>query len=333
MVPAKATVVWSIPQASGSGTIYIRSDGSVDPPTAPIQRRGIRYIFTDNIYEPIVIQRDHIVVDGNGYTLQGSGSGAGFTLSSVNHVTIKNTKTKFWGMGISLSRSSYNKISGNTITHNADDGGYGIWIVSASDHNEISGNRITNNGGGILINRSLKNKISRNTITNNGGDGIDLDVHSDQNEISGNRITNNGISGVYLASASYNKITGNTITNNGLSGIHLHCSSKNKISENTITNNRMGIYLEEPPYDNVIYHNNFIGNSQQVYIKTPGYANVWDNGWPSGGNYWSDYTGVDVMKGKNQDKPGSDGIGDTPYVINAYNQDRYPLMKPYKKGR
>jgi len=95
----------------------------------------------------------------------------------------------------------------------------------------------------------------------------------------------------------------------------------------------MGIYLEEPPYDNVIYHNNFIGNSQQVYIKTPGYANVWDNGWPSGGNYWSDYTGVDVMKGKNQDKPGSDGIGDTPYVINAYNQDRYPLMKPYKKGR
>jgi hypothetical protein len=46
--------------------------------------------------------------------------------------------------------------------------------------------------------------------------------------------------------------------------------------------------------------------------------NSWDNG--SVGNYWSGYTGVDVN---------GDGIGDTPYVINADNQDRYPLMNPW----
>jgi len=62
---------------------------------------------------------------------------------------------------------------------------------------------------------------------------------------------------------------------------------------------------------------------------TTGYANVWDDGYPSGGNYWSDYTGVDVKGGPDQDLPGSDGIGDTPYVLDTNNRDRYPLTKPY----
>jgi hypothetical protein len=47
---------------------------------------------------------------------------------------------------------------------------------------------------------------------------------------------------------------------------------------------------------------------------------VWDNGYPSGGNYWSDYHGTD---GNN------DSIGDTAYTIDSNNQDRYPLMMPY----
>ena len=57
-------------------------------------------------------------------------------------------------------------------------------------------------------------------------------------------------------------------------------------------------------------------------------SNTWDNGYPSGGNYWSDYTGNDSFSGPNQDLPGSDGIGDTPYNITGYtpnDQDRYPL--------
>jgi len=45
-----------------------------------------------------------------------------------------------------------------------------------------------------------------------------------------------------------------------------------------------------------------------------------DYGYPSGGNYWSDYNGTDANH---------DGIGDTPYVIDTKNADNYPLMTPY----
>ncbi len=58
-------------------------------------------------------------------------------------------------------------------------------------------------------------------------------------------------------------------------------------------------------------------------------GNVWDDGYPSGGNYWSNYTGFDLYSGPYQNLTGSDGIGDTNHTIDANNQDGYPLIKPY----
>jgi parallel beta-helix repeat protein len=58
-------------------------------------------------------------------------------------------------------------------------------------------------------------------------------------------------------------------------------------------------------------------------------SNVWDNGYPSGGNYWSDYAGIDLYRGPYQNETGSDGIGDTPYLIDVDNQDNYPIIHPY----
>jgi hypothetical protein len=54
---------------------------------------------------------------------------------------------------------------------------------------------------------------------------------------------------------------------------------------------------------------------------------MWDVGYASGGNYWSDYNGVDLCSGAAQNvctRP--DGIGDTPYTF-ANARDNYPLMK------
>jgi len=111
-------------------------------------------------------------------------------------------------------------------------------------------------------------------------------------------------------------------------GIYLNESSNNLIIENDVTNNQYGIYLENSS-GNTIFHNNFKNNTQQVFIYTLGNANVWDDGYPSGGNYWSDYNGTDFYNGPYQNETGSDGIGDTPYVMDANNTDRYPLIYPY----
>ena len=63
----------------------------------------------------------------------------------------------------------------------------------------------------------------------------------------------------------------------------------------------------------IVFHNNFVNNTQPGSVFTS--TNIWDDG--SRGNYWSDYNGTDANH---------DGIGDTPYVIDANNTDHYPLM-------
>jgi len=75
-----------------------------------------------------------------------------------------------------------------------------------------------------------------------------------------------------------------------------------------------------------MYDNELINNTYQVINLQS--VNAWDAGYPSGGNYWSDYAGVDLKSGPSQDMSGSDGIGDTRYVIDENNTDRYPLISP-----
>ena len=103
-----------------------------------------------------------------------------------------------------------------------------------------------------------------------------------------------------------------------------------KIKNNNIHNNSQGLQITANSNNNLIYHNNFINNNQNAFDN--GKRNQWDNGYPSGGNYWSDYTGTDNFSGPGQNESGSDGIGDTPYYITGNtlrSQDLYPLMTPY----
>jgi len=306
-------------------TIYIRADGSVDPSTAPIQRNGNLYTLTDNIYTSatygIVIERNNITLNGAGYTVQGiraSGS-RGIYLSGRNNVTIQSMEIKAFWYGILLDSSLYNSISRNTVTNNSLSG----IVIYHSNYNSISDNNITNNDDGIYLNNwSSNNSITGNNIINNG-DGIVFIYWSKYNTISQNNITNNGQGLVFSEYSSNNNIFRNIITNTWRA-IELYRSSYNSISENNITaNSGYAIYLSLS-LNSSIYHNNFVNNVYQVYTYSS--ENSWDDGYPSGGNYWSNYNGTDLYRGPNKDQLGSDAIGDIPYVINVNNQDHYPLM-------
>jgi len=157
--------------------------------------------------------------------------------------------------------------------------------------------------------------------------GIQLS-HTTNTNITDNHITNN-TSGIYLSySSNYNTISQNNLTSNDY-GIYLYHSSNNKMIENNIiANNESGVYIGYSS-GNQFYRNNFIGNTKHVNVDPSGYVNTWDNRYPSGGNYWSNYTGVDLYWGSSQNKTGSDGIGDAEYTIDSNNRDRYPLMAPF----
>jgi hypothetical protein len=115
---------------------------------------------------------------------------------------------------------------------------------------------------------------------------------------------------------------------NNENGINLYESDLNTIIRNiAYLNNNYGIRITSTSNNNDIYHNNIINNTNQAIDYTNN-GNQWDNGYPSGGNFWSDYMGNDTYSGPNQDLPGNDGIGDINYSIDSDSVDNYPLMSP-----
>jgi|GEM_PF-4332003 len=132
--------------------------------------------------------------------------------------------------------------------------------------------------------------------------------------------------GISLRSSCDARIYDNHISNKFV-GISLYaCSNTNTITGNTITQNEYGVEIESSS-GNRLYYNNFRDNT--VNAADSG-SNTWNAEYPSAGNYWDVYGGTDERWGQNQEKEGSDGVGDTPMPIqHAENQDQYPLMQPY----
>ena len=218
----------------------------------------------------------------------------------------------------------YNVINGRVENCISENNYHGIYL-HYSDNNTLINNICSKNYHGIYLHYSDNNTLDNNTCENNGWAGILL-LNSPNNTLDNNTCKNNFAAGFFLWNSDNNTLHKN-ICENDYRGIWLDNSVHNALTNNTCENNDLyGIYLQNSD-NNCIYHNNFVNNSTHAYDDG---SNDWDNGYPSGGNYWSDYTGADNYRGENQDILGSDGIGDTPYNIpGGANQDRYPLMSPW----
>ena len=143
------------------GTIYIRSDGSVEG-TDKIQRDGNIYTFTDNIDDSIVVERDNIIIDGDSYTLQGAGSGTGLDLSHTNSVTINRTHITEWEYGILCNQSSSITIENSDFTRNVQR----AIFLSNSSNNIIRGNFVIDNGPrGIFLWRTNTTDVIGNNVS------------------------------------------------------------------------------------------------------------------------------------------------------------------------
>jgi len=207
------SLTFDIQQVEASGTITIKADGSIEGTTDIMTVDNVTYTFTDNINGEIIVERDDIVVDGAGYTLQGTGSGTGIDLSWRSNVTIKNMEIKAFEYGILLSFAPNNMISGNKIT--AFDS-CGIYMDLYAPHNTISRNTIT-----------APSKVERH--------GIFLGQTSGNNIISGNYIDGFYGYGIRGGASSNNIISGNTIKDT-YNGIYFSGGSNNTIYNNNFIN-------------------------------------------------------------------------------------------------
>jgi parallel beta-helix repeat protein len=172
------------------------------------------------------------------------------------------------------------------------------------------------NTQGILLAWTTDSQIKNSDISNNYGDGVILNSASN-NKITNNNLTSNSGAGIILRSANQNLISGNHITRNQQGISFGYSSSNNTITQNNIADQGTGVYFHVSS-SNLIYNNNFVNNTRQVHdvswgapdqnfpgVPSPS-ENIWDNGYPLGGNYWSDYSGMET------------------YVIDENNVDHYP---------
>ncbi|MEM3505164.1 MAG: NosD domain-containing protein [Archaeoglobaceae archaeon] len=282
----------------------------------------------------IGIFANDVVLDGQGFSITGTGSGKGIFVQA-NNVTIKNVSVSRYSYGIRLDYSSDNNtIANNSISNNSG----GIYLYYSSN-NTIGNNSFTNCG--LFVYDSYNNRVENNYV--NGKPLVYLENASNQiisNAgqvilVNSNNITirdlviSNASVGIELWNSSGIRIINNTISNNDR-GIYLGFSSNNIVANNNISNNGGGIVLVYSN-SNLIY-NNLFNNTQNFYIYNS--QNTWNTtlqqgrnilggNW-LGGNAWLKPDGTGYSQTcKDTEEP--IGICDEPYRINSYSIDYLPL--------
>lgn len=229
-----------------------------------------------------------------------NGRGISIEYWSNNSVIVNNTCIDNWAGIYLYDEACFHHVENNELFENY----YGIRVEFECVQNEIISNLLDGNNYGMWLRDCDYGEISHNIISNSYN-GVYCLTGNDQNTISNNLVKYSSSYGIYLQSAT----------------------NDNTLNNNTLLQNKDGIRIATSS-NNKIYENNFLFNQNQAYDQDDSYPNLWDNGYPSGGNYWSDYTGVDLYSTPAQNVPPPDGIGDTPYLIDITTRDNYPLMKP-----
>jgi parallel beta-helix repeat protein len=325
-------------------------------------------IYNENVVidKPITLEGENkalTIIDGNG---KGTVVWINANVTVLSGFTIQNSGKNFRDSGVYLNCSMGSSISDNLVTNN----NIGIYMLESAKSHLENNNLLENKFNFGIYSSNLEGYIqdigSSNTVDGkpiiywvnqsdkqtpeNAGyvaaincsditvSGVSLEknwqnllfAYTTDSKVT--HITNTlGEDSIWLIESSNCTIISNNISENIWGGLALVNSTGCTVAGNSLKGNGgYGIFLSYSS-DNTFYHNNFIANPKHTWLYGEN-NNSWDNGYPSGGNYWSNYTGADSKSGAYQNQTGSDGIGDTPYVMVSNNVDNYPLMKPWGTG-
>ncbi len=344
------------------GIVVINEDGSIEGGYLSTVD-NVTYTVDQDFQGVIGINAPNVILDGCGHTIHQVLTGApapklqdhggiGVYITASN-VTVTNLKIDNIETGIYVEYANDCNITGNTLTNIL---AVGVEVYS-SNRTTVNDNdiHIKNNNFdssnlkgasyfGINLMGSQDCVIIDNIIR--GGE-IGISIQSNSDEDTNNEVTGNNIIGADMGIRvhSYGNTFTKNIANATNDGLGLY-DGNNIFIENTLISSvpdSAPFYLSSGS-NNTFYHNNFMAPQYgQQYGLGDAEDNIWDNGYPSGGNYWSKGTHVDQCSGENQDVPGSDGIVDEPFELTEnmksandfslsyvpHEKDNYPLAHPY----
>ena len=283
----------------------------------------------------------------------------GIAITSSIRVQIENNTVAANRHGLQIVGATDVTISRNTVSSNGLAAGEpsGI-VVRDSTRIRIEGNSVVSNAlGGVHVETSTNVSVRANTISRTY-DGMSLRgvpdavvientfsnddyavrlVASPRSRIESNTVNSSRVGlvleGDILGSSDDVMVVENDIETTEI-GIWVAYVRSATVSENQFTGNGFGLGARLVGTSEILVHrNNFVSNRIGAEDEGGGTGNLWDEGYPRGGNYWSDYAGVDACSGPLQnDCRAPDGIGDSAYTIQGTGSDTYPRMALYLRG-
>jgi parallel beta-helix repeat protein len=269
--------------------IYIRGDGTIEGGAGALQRSGNIYTFVRDINETIEIQKDNVIIDGNG-----------FSLTKPPEVKTDALMTPIgWFPSIKTSNKK------------------DIIIKDIKFDKCYTSIAVKNSSNIIIIQNTMKN----------GNEGIYMSSCTNCSII-GNEIVDNSFTGLDIMDSSFLNIAYNTISRNHFHGGWIAVSfsniSRNDITDNSFDNFGIGLYLYGPNSNNRIFENNFINNEIGLFYQGARGSSVNNKVYS---NYWSNYQDA-IVNVAADSASGVDQSPLTNPISTSFDPSLFPWLSP-----
>jgi parallel beta-helix repeat protein len=198
---------------------------------------------------------------------QANDQAIGFDIRNSDHITLKaNTAERNSAWGISLIKTTYSEVIGNTMRDN-------VRSCTWGDNKTVG--RGCDAGGIFLQNGSSHNVIRDNVVTGDNGNGIFIKAHGfecgDDNLIQNNKIVGALYNAIEFSFCKDNRIIGNEITNS-LDAIFFGFTQNTEIRNNTIRDMRNHGIISWNSRSSIVDSNQVTNSREGIFF----YWDLWD---------------------------------------------------------